>query len=78
MADYIRNEFNEVVGFSERVGSQINYVSNWFGLVGVFYLNENRYQRLKMRPGDYSQPFPGNDYGLTDVLYWATQKGNRV
>lgn len=71
---YIRDERNNIVGYSQTIGNVIHYYSSWFGQVGEYDVSTKRYRRWKNKPGDSGMPWPGTDYGLSDVLYWAAMK----
>ena len=73
MCEDVRDENNIVIGqiqYSD-TGNTITYYSWKHGTVGTFDVVGRQYHRLKTYPGGGTYTWNGQDWGVTDLLYWA-------
>ena len=66
----VKNELGLVIGLIEDTGETIIYYSYKHGTVGTFNRSNKQYYRVKTYPGGPTTPWNGQDWGITDLLYW--------
>ncbi len=71
MRESIFDEKRREIGWKTTVGTVIHYFTYEHGEIGQYDTVTKQYRRWKVRPGQTISPFPGVDYGMSDVLYWA-------
>lgn len=69
----VKNELGLVIGQIQDTGNTITYYSYKYGTIGTFDKLNQQYHRVKTYPGGPYHPWQGQDWGVTDLLYWDKQ-----
>ena len=71
---FIKNGVGIVIGYSLESQDVITYFHYRHGHLGTFTKSTKQYYRVKTYPGGEGTPWNGQDWGITDVLYWDPVK----
>lgn len=73
MIEQVYNENNIHTGWYVDDGNNITYHSTKHGHLGTYDKVRKQYYRAKPYPGGPYAPWPGTDWGITDIMYWDKQ-----